>query len=54
MNENIEKRLHRVKITFKTENIQCPYSEKCSNVSNCMLCNIYFQKCSLFKKKSNS
>jgi hypothetical protein len=54
MNINIEKRLHRVKIIFNKDDIQCPYSNDCVKASSGKLCNLFYEKCSNFLKKSDS
>lgn len=51
MTKNIEKRLHRVKITFNKKNIKCPYSNECNKASSGQLCNLFYKKCSIFIKK---
>ena len=50
MRYEIEKRLHRVKITLDKEDINCPYSKNCDKATNCMRCNKYYLKCSKYKE----
>ena len=50
MRFEVERRLHRVKISLDKENINCPHSKKCDKAANCERCNKYFEKCFLYKK----
>ncbi|MEJ2279576.1 MAG: hypothetical protein P8Y70_17815 [Candidatus Lokiarchaeota archaeon] len=50
MRNEVEKRLHRVKINLKSENVKCPKSFNCNKEKSYNRCNIFFQKCSEFKK----
>ena len=49
MREDIEKRLHRVAITLDKDNLKCPYSKQCDKAKYCKRCNVFFEKCTLFK-----
>ena len=48
MRDNIEKRLHRVRILLQKGNAKCPYSNDCVKVTNCYRCNIFYEKCSIY------
>ena len=50
MRYNMEKRLHRVMISFKNKDINCPKSHTCDKASQCDRCNSFFKKCSYYKK----
>ena len=56
MRDEIEKRLHRVKIALDKSDIICPISKNCDTATNCDRCNIFFKKCSIFNQnlKGNS
>lgn len=51
MRDEVDKRLHRVKISLNTEEVDCPYSSNCKKASNEKRCNLYYKKCSLYKQK---
>lgn len=51
MKEDIEKRLHRVKIELKKGEIRCPHSKDCKSAENAPRCNTFFRKCKIYKKK---
>lgn len=53
MKEEIEKRLHRVKINFKNEDINCPYSNICNKATYGKRCNTFFKKCSIYQQKKD-
>lgn len=48
MRENVEKRLHRVKIEPSQEDVSCPHSGFCRKAQNCLRCNEFYRKCHLF------
>jgi hypothetical protein len=48
MDNEIEKRLHRVMITLEKGNVMCPYSKECLRAETCGRCNDFYQKCALF------
>ncbi len=48
MKLEIEKRLHRAKITLDKTNIICPRSKTCPKAENAHRCNEFFEKCSEF------
>ncbi len=48
MNNEIEKRLHRVKIKLDKTNILCPYSKVCLSAENGNRCNDFYLKCTKF------
>jgi len=51
MNSDIEKRLHRVMIKLNKpdkRDINCPFSIECIRSENCIRCNLYFRKCSIY------
>ena len=50
MRIEVEKRLHRIKITLDKETINCPYSMTCDKSANCERCNSFFDKCFFYKK----
>lgn len=49
MRFEIEKRLHRVKISLKKEEVKCPKASQCDKAESSMRCNLLFSKCSKFK-----
>lgn len=51
MRDEIEKRLHRVKITLNTDDIKCPYSHNCDKAANEKRCNEFYEKCSFYRQK---
>lgn len=51
MRFDVEKRLHRVKIELDNENVNCPVSKECKEASNCDRCNVFYEKCVIYKKK---
>ena len=53
MRENIEKRLHRVKIAFEHKEIMCPLSKNCSQAENCKRCDDFYKKCRIYINDSN-
>jgi len=54
MRNDVEKRLHRVKINFDKKDIKCPNSRSCDKAVYCERCNGYFKKCTLFKDRNLS
>ena len=50
MRDEIEKRLHRVKISLDKSEIKCPFSKKCDKAANCDRCNLFFEKCNIYKQ----
>jgi len=50
MENNIEKRLHRVMIKLEKSNVRCPYSKSCYSSETCSRCNVFYTKCSKFKE----
>ena len=52
MKPEIEKRLHRVRISLDKSNIECPYSIDCDKASNCGRCNEFYKKCSIHIQNS--
>ena len=46
MRNDIEKRLHRVKIHFKGTNVKCDFSKQCDVAQEGDRCNLYYTKCS--------
>lgn len=52
MRYNVEKRLHRVMIKLDKNNISCPLAKDCIDAENCIRCNQFFRKCSLFNNIS--
>jgi len=53
MRNEIEKRLHRVKITLNKNKIVCPRSEHCNKAESGARCDIYFEKCSIYNQSIN-
>jgi len=51
MRFDIEKRLHRVKISLNKELVKCPRGEICENAADCDRCNLFFKKCAIYLKK---
>ncbi len=49
MNNEIERRLHRVMFKLDRHDIRCPYSTECIKSENCNRCNLYFHKCAKYK-----
>jgi hypothetical protein len=49
MREEIEKRLHRVSIRIRDNNIKCPLSQHCEQAENGHRCNEFFLKCSKYE-----
>lgn len=54
MKEDIEKRLHRVKIQLNGGDIKCPYSRECDKSVDAKRCNQYYQKCAIYNKKEKN
>lgn len=54
MNDDVEKRLHRVQIQLNKEEIKCPYSLKCPKSVDGKRCNFFYKKCSIFKRKEKN
>ncbi len=54
MRNEIEKRLHRVKITLDKSDIKCPYSQDCDKAANARRCNDFYAKCSIYLKKKGN
>ncbi len=48
MKNEIEKRLHRVKIKLDKRNITCPSAKDCIIAENCNRCNTFYNKCAIF------
>ena len=46
LNQDIEKRLHRVKINLSGNTTNCPYSKDCNTSEICSRCNVFYEKCS--------
>lgn len=51
MRNEIEKRLHRVKIKLDEADVKCPNSKYCSIAENSYRCNEFYEKCSTFLKE---
>ena len=49
MRNEIENRLHRVKIELEKKEVECPHMKECESVENSFRCNIFYQKCTKFK-----
>jgi len=52
MRDEIEKRLHRVKIILHKDEINCPYSRTCNKAVNAKRCNNFYEKCSVYKQEN--
>ena len=50
LRDDVEKRLHRVKIAFNKIEIKCKYANQCSKAENCDRCNKFYLKCTFFKQ----
>ncbi len=50
MKNEIERRLHRVKISLDKSNVECPYSKACDIATNCDRCHKFYRKCSIYLK----
>ena len=48
MENNIEKRLHRVMIKLDRRDVKCPYSKCCDITENCNRCKQFYKKCSKY------
>jgi hypothetical protein len=48
MRNEMQKRLHRVKIKLDKKKVICPYTGRCLNAENCSRCNEFFSKCAKF------
>ena len=48
MENNIEKRLHRVMIKLDRRDVKCLYSKCCDITENCSRCNKFYKKCSKY------
>ena len=49
MKIEIENRLHRVKIRLNKKKVQCPFSKECNLSENSYRCNLFYEKCSIYK-----
>jgi len=52
LRNEVENRLHRVKITLNKKEIACPYSQQCNKAEGGARCNNYYEKCSVYKLAS--
>ncbi len=48
MENNIEKRLHRVMIKLDRRDVKCLYSKYCDSAENCTRCDQFYEKCSKY------
>jgi hypothetical protein len=48
MKHEMEKRLHRVRISLDKSRVKCPLANECDKAVNCDLCNEFYKKCSIF------
>jgi hypothetical protein len=44
----LERRLHRVKITLTKTEIKCPNAKFCNEAENCYRCNRFYNKCAIY------
>lgn len=49
MKNDIEKRLHRVMIKLNKRDVKYLYSNFCNDAENCIRCNQFYEKCSIYK-----
>ncbi len=52
MNNEIEQRLHRVKIKLDKNKVICPHANDCTHAENCIRCNEFYDKCTIFNNSS--
>ncbi len=49
MKNEIEKRLHRVKIELDKKDVKCRFSKSCDIAESSSRCNYFYHKCTRFK-----
>jgi hypothetical protein len=52
MGDDIEKRLHRVRIKLNNVKLKCPFSKRCNMRETSYRCNQFYEKCTLYKTLS--